>query len=96
MINLSFMIDIVVNKDEKGNKIDNIVFEITNFENVGYYFDWYNGDERFMKCENDGCEEIIKKISGNRKYCSDCQKEKQKEWEKESKLRRNRQVVNKP
>ena len=71
-INLSFIDDIVVDKDDKGNKIDNIVFEITNFDNVGYYFDWYNGDEKFMKCENEGCEEVIKRVNGKTKYCSEC------------------------
>ena len=87
-INLSFIDDIVVDKDDKGNKIDNIVFEITNFDNVGYYFDWYNGDEKFMKCENENCSEVIKKTNGNKKYCSDCALEKERirkrEWKREN------------
>ena len=74
-INLSFIDDIVVNKDEKGNKIDNIVFEITNFDNVGYYFDWYNGDEKYVKCENEGCGEVIKKVNNRQKYCKSCWEE---------------------
>ena len=91
-INLSFIDDIVVNKDEKGNKIDNIVFEITNFDNVGYYFDWYNGDDKYMKCENEVCGEIIKKTNGNIKYCIDCAKKMQfnqkKEWDQTKRIRK--------
>jgi len=82
-INLSFISDIKIDKDEKGNIIDDIVFEIINFDNVGYYFDWYNGDEKFMKCENDGCEEVIKKVNGKTKYCSECAKEVWKDYNRE-------------
>ena len=91
-INLSFIDDIVVDKDDKGNKIDNIVFEITNFDNVGYYFDWYNGDDKYMKCENEVCGEIIKKTNGNIKYCIDCAKKMQfnqkKEWDQTKRIRK--------
>jgi len=81
-INLSFINDIIIDKDKKGKVIDDIIFKIINFDNVGYYFDWYNGDEKYMKCENDGCEEIIRKTNGNIKYCSDCAKEIKKEQDR--------------
>jgi len=66
-INLSFIDNI--------EDSENVVFKITNFDNVGYYFDWYNGNDKFIKCENIGCEDVIKKVNGKTKYCSDCAKE---------------------
>ena len=72
-INLLFIDNIEVSKDDK------IAFKVTNFDNVGYYFEWYNGNDKFIKCENNGCEEIIKKINGKTKYCTNCAKEVEKE-----------------
>ena len=85
-INLLFIENIDV------SEIDKIVMNITNFDNVGYYFDWYNGNDKFIRCENVGCEEVIKKTNGNMKYCTDCAKEKQfnqkKEWDKTKRIRK--------
>jgi len=87
-INLRFIENIEVSKEGK------IVFEITNFNNVGYYLEWYNGNDKFIKCENNGCGEIIRKTNGNRKYCENCQKEKQKEWDKEYQKQKRRVTEN--
>jgi len=77
-INLTFIENIEVEKDNK------VVFEIVNFDNVGYYFDWFNGDNKFMKCENDGCGEVIRKVNGKTKYCLECAKEVLKEQWKDA------------
>lgn len=88
-INLKFIENIKVSKK------DLIVFEITNFDNVGYYYEWYNRNEKYIKCENNSCGEVIKKTTSNRKYCEYCQKEKQKEWDKEYQ-KQKRRVANNP
>lgn len=78
-VNLLFIESIEVSKE--------IVFEITNFYNIGYYFDWFNGANGVIKCENEGCEEIVKKTNNNMKYCVNCAKEvkleQNKLWKRE-------------
>ena len=63
----------------------NIVFEITFFDNIGYYFDWYNNDPKIIKCSD--CGKLIKVTSNRQKYCPTCWKEKEKElkrdWKRE-------------
>jgi len=53
---------------------DDIVFTITDFENVGLYLDYYNGVKGVKKCEG-GCGYIIKMKNNKQKYCDDCAKE---------------------
>jgi len=52
------------------------VFDVTTFDNMGYYFDWYNGDLKIIECEN--CGKLIKATSNRKKYCSVCWEEKRK------------------
>ena len=66
-VNLLFIENIELSK--------NFVFEVNNFYNIGYYFDWFNGNNGVIKCENDGCEELVKKTGKNQKYCKECWKE---------------------
>jgi ribosomal protein L37E len=91
-INLSFINNIRESND--------MIFEITNFDNVGYYLDWFNGDDKFIKCENNGCDEIIKKTNGNKKYCSECALEKEKirkrEWKRENSSESNKPCISTP
>lgn len=75
-INLLFVDSIEVGDN------DIVAFQITNFDNVGYYFDWYNGNDKFIKCENDGCDEIVKKTNNKNKYCSECAKKIKNEQNK--------------
>lgn len=72
-INLLFVESI-----ESSNKV---VFNITTFDNIGYYFDWYNGDEKIIRCEN--CGKLIKQTSNRKKYCSSCWKDKDAELNKQ-------------
>lgn len=85
-INLKFIENIEVSEK------DVVVFEISDFDSVGYYFEWYNGNEKFIKCENNDCWEVIKKTSGSKKYCSKCAKEIQfnqkKEWDRTKRIRK--------
>jgi len=66
-VNLLFIENIELSND--------IVFEVNNFYNIGYYFDWFNGENGVIKCENEGCEELVKKTGKNQKYCKECWKE---------------------
>lgn len=69
-INLLFMNDI---KDS-----EKIVFNITTFDNIGYYLDWFNGDLKIIRCEC--CSKLIKKTSNRMKYCKNCWKEIRREY----------------
>lgn len=57
----------------------NCEFEIKDFDRIGWYFDFYNLDEKIKKCENCGC--LIKNNSKTRpsKYCGKCAIEVEKE-----------------
>lgn len=62
-INLLFMNEI--------EKSDVIVFEIITFDNIIYYFDFYNGDEKIIKCID--CGTFIKQSKNkHKKYCKIC------------------------
>ncbi len=54
-----------------------VVIEVTDFENVGLYLDYYNGIKGVIKCE--GCKKIIKIKSNNQKYYVNCWPEINKE-----------------
>lgn len=54
---------------------ENIIFEVTNFYSIGYYFDLWNKSNNVIKCENYGCNEIFKKKNNRHKYCPTCWKE---------------------
>lgn len=70
---------IIYELDEK-----DIFYKLKDFNNIGYVFDYYKGENRVKKCEE--CGELIKaKSKKPPKYCKECAKKKQKEWEKNSK-----------
>jgi len=58
-----------------------VIFDITTFDNIGYYLDWYNGDSKIIKCES--CGKLIRVTSNRKKYCSTCWKEKERELRKD-------------
>ena len=62
-IRMSFL-DIIV--DETGE----IASEITDYNNIGYWLEWYNGNKRIGKCD---CGNVFYKRTNNQIYCSDCQ-----------------------
>lgn len=57
---------------------DENVFNITTFDNIGYYYDLQTGKNKVKKCEC--CETPIKIKSNRSKYCDDCFKENRKEY----------------
>lgn len=73
-------LDYIKNCKQEGD----IVFSITDFDNIGLYLDYYNGENNVIKCSNDGCDKLIKKSNNRQKYCKACWKDKQLEWQRES------------
>ena len=63
-IRLDFLEKIV---DETGE----LAFEMTDYNNIGYWLDWYNGNKRIGKC--DKCGNVFYKKANNQIYCSECQ-----------------------
>jgi hypothetical protein len=67
----------------------NEIIKITDFENVGLYLDYHNGIKGVKKC--DKCKKIIKTKNNKQKYCDDCARELQLQWQRESmKKQRNK------
>lgn len=61
-IDLSFVYKIVSS--------DDIVFQIITFDEVGYYFDFYCGENKIIKCNV--CGKFIKATNNKIKYCKEC------------------------
>lgn len=67
------------------NFIDNdsdVVLKITDFRELGYEYQNYIGDGKFIRCSE--CGRIVRKNGKSDKYCSNCAKEKQLQWQRES------------
>lgn len=58
-----------------------VIIKITDYENVGLYFDYFNGTKGVKKCDN--CETPIKIIKNNQKYCKVCAEKIDREKAKE-------------
>ena len=71
----TILLDYIKNCKQEGD----IAFSIIDFDNIGYYLDWYNGENGVIKCENEGCDRLIKKTNNNKKYCPECAKTVQRE-----------------
>lgn len=49
----------------------NIIFNITNFNNIGYWLEWYRGNKRIEKCKK--CGNVFYKKSNRQIFCKECQ-----------------------
>lgn len=58
---------------------DDVFYRLSDFENIGYLFDFYKGNNKIKICEGDGCGKFIRVTSNRVKYCKVCWKEKEKE-----------------
>lgn len=63
-IRLNFIEAIVDNTGE-------VAFEMTDYNNIGYWFEWYNDNKRIGKCIK--CGNVFYKKSNHQIYCSECQ-----------------------
>jgi hypothetical protein len=59
---------------------DNVVMNITTFDNIGYYLDWYNGDKKISSCID--CGKLIYAINNKIKYCKTCSKKHKKQQDR--------------
>ena len=58
------------------------ILRVDDFRELGYEYLNYIGDGKFKRCEC--CKRLARKLSKNMKYCNECSKEKQLEWQRES------------
>jgi len=73
-----FYLTFVEDMEEKRKKCEDLAINITDFNNIGVYFDLYNGKKiNYIRCEQ--CNVFVKKTSNNRKYCEECWVEKERE-----------------
>lgn len=79
----TILLDYIKNCKQEGD----VAFTITDFDNIGLYLDWFNGENKIIKCENEGCEELFKQSNHTHKYCKICAKdvklEQNKLWKRE-------------
>ena len=81
---LSYMCDIYDTEEDNDKKIiyqysnDGVFVEISDFENIGYVFEYYLGNKKIKMCEVEKCNVLFKKKSNNQKYCAECFKKKRK------------------
>lgn len=64
---------------------------INDFRELIFYYQKYIG-EKIGNCEK--CNKLIKITTSNNKYCKECQKKKQKEWDKEYQKEKRRVAIN--
>ncbi len=81
ILRLDFIDDIYKNVNIKDLES---IMEIADFDRIGWYFDFYNGDEKIKKCEL--CGSLIKNKSKTKppKYCDECAREIKLEQQKEA------------
>lgn len=69
LIQLNFMEELDAILKKKDIDSTTVVLKVTDFESVGWYFDYYNHDKKIIFCK--GCGRILKKKSNRQEYCSD-------------------------
>lgn len=74
----------------------NITFQCflnNTFDNIGYFYDLYKGENKVKKCEC--CGTPIKVIGKYKKYCDECFKDHRKKYIRNKvQQHRNKQNVN--
>jgi len=58
---------IILNFLDNCNQSGDIVFEVKNYEDIGWYFDYYNYVDKVKLCEY--CGQPFKQVHGNELYC---------------------------
>lgn len=68
LIKLNFMEEIYELKSSKDSG-DTALLRITDYDSVGWYFDYYNRDKKIIFCKE--CRKIFRKKSNRQEYCSE-------------------------
>ncbi len=63
-----------INSIEPSNKV---IYEMTNFQNMGLTYEYLIGKDRYINCNE--CGTLVKATSSTSKYCKDCRREKELE-----------------
>ena len=79
----TILLDYIKNCKQEGD----VAFSISDFDNIGLYLDWYNKENKVIKCDNEGCEELFKQSNHSHKFCKVCAKEIWKEQHREVALK---------
>lgn len=53
-------------------------FNITTFDDIGFYFDYYNGENKIIKCEI--CGKLFRATGTTHRMCRDCWKEHRRNY----------------
>jgi hypothetical protein len=61
-----------------------IVIKVADYDNVGLYFDYYNGVAGIYQCQGENCNYLFKTTANNFKYCKSCAKEMLNELKRET------------
>lgn len=51
---------------------DDFILSVTDYENIGYYYDFHHHENKVKECENKSCRKLIKITTSNNMYCKDC------------------------
>lgn len=70
LIQLNFLEEMGISPNGDSITDEDIAFKIKNFENVGWYFDYYNHQEKMILCER--CQRPVKQGNNRQKYCREC------------------------
>lgn len=63
---------------------------IKNFENIGYVFEYYKGNDKIIFCSE--CKDLMKKNNGKTKYCKSCADKIEKEnWAERKRKQREKE-----
>lgn len=60
---------------------DEIALNVTTFDNIGYYLDYFNNENNVIKCEC--CNELVKKTGKNHRMCRVCWKDHRNKYQRE-------------
>lgn len=69
LVKLSFMEEICNIEKENDDLDKSIVLQVKDYDSVGWYFDYYNQDNKITFCKE--CGKIFKKKSNRQECCSD-------------------------
>ena len=71
--------------------LDDVAMIIEDFRELGYEYLNFIGEGKFIRCVK--CSRLVKRHGKRDKYCHNCKKEKQLEWDLNSKRRRRNEIV---
>ncbi|MBO5093690.1 MAG: hypothetical protein J6C33_04950 [Lachnospiraceae bacterium] len=82
LIKLNFMEKLYEIENSHHDLDKTVVLQIKDYDRVGWYFDYYNQDEKILFCKE--CGKIFRKRSNRQEYCSnECFEERRRKYKAE-------------